>query len=112
VVIVVAHWSPRGRGPGRAALATLASAGAYTLASYLVGYMPLSASLVIAFGIAAALQFKALGHRLWLPVASSTLAPFTFLAPGHTGLMLSSLGLVILGLTIQETAGKDSRYPE
>lgn len=106
LVIVWSHLRATHLGSWRAALATLSVAGAYTLASYLVGYMPLNASLLIAFGIAGYLQFKALGPRLWLPVASSTLAPFTFLAPGHTGLMLSSLGLVILGLTIQETRRK------
>lgn len=107
LVVVWSHLRSTRTGAWRAALATLAAAGAYSLASYLVGYMSLTGSLLIAFGVAAWFQYKALGRRLWIPVVSSTLAPFTFLAPGHTGLMLSSLGLAVLGLAIHETTRRD-----
>ena len=107
LVVVWARLRGTRTGAWRATLASLAVAGAYSLASYLVGYMPLAASLVVAFGVAGWLQFKALGRRLWIPVATSTLAPFTFLAPGDTGLMLSSLGLLVLGLAIHETGQRD-----
>jgi hypothetical protein len=107
LIVVWARLRSTRTGAWRAALATLSSAGAFTLASYLVGYMSLAGSLLIAFGVAGWFQYRALGQRLWIPVASSSLAPFTFLAPGHTGLMLSCLGLTVLGLAIHETTRRD-----
>lgn len=107
LVVVWMHLRNTRTGAWRAALATLAAAGAYSLAAYLIGYLNLTLSLLIAFGVAGYLQYRALGRRLWIPVLSSTVAPFTFLAPGHTGLMLSSLGLVVLGLAIHETGRRD-----
>lgn len=107
LVVVWMHLRATRTGAWRAALATLAAAGAYSLAAYLIGYLNFTLSLLIAFGVAGWLQYRALGRRLWIPVVSSTLAPFTFLAPGHTGLMLSSLGLAVLGLAIHETTQRE-----
>jgi len=111
LILVFARLRCSRTGAWRAALATLAALGAYSLAAYLVGYLSLATSLCLAFGIGAWLQYQALGRRLWIPVASSSLAPFTFLAPGHTGLMLSGLGLVVLGLAIHETGEREDLLP-
>lgn len=96
-------------GPWRTALASLATCGAYALASYLVGYLPLALSLLVAFSLAGWLQWQTLGQSLWIVVAAASLAPFTFLAPGHTGLMLTSLGLLVLTLAVRETCRREDR---
>jgi hypothetical protein len=87
----------------RTCLGCLACCGGYTLASYLVGYVPLLLALSLSFGISAGLCAQALGRELWLPIVASTLAPFCFLLAGNTGLLLTSLGLVTLALIIVQT---------
>ena len=94
-------------GPWRTALATLATCGGYALASYLVGYLPLTLSLLLAFSLAGWLQWQTLGQSLWIVVLAASLAPFAFLAPGHTGLMLTTLGLLVLTLAVRETCRRE-----
>lgn len=104
--LLVLTWARLNRssaGAWRATLAVLASSAAYTLASYLVGYLPLATSLALAFGAASWLQWRVLQRPLWVPIAVANLAPFSFLAVGHTGLLLSLLGLAALSLTVQRT---------
>lgn len=94
-------------GPWRTALATLSSGGAFALASYLVGYLPLWLSLLVAFSLAGWLQWQALGRGLWIVVVAASVAPFAFLAPGHTGLLLTTLGLWVLTLAVRETCRRE-----
>ncbi len=108
LTLVWSYLRYRRVGPWRSALASLATCGAYALASYLVGYLPLWLSLVVAFALAGWLQWQTLGRSLWIVVAVASLAPFTFLAPGHTGLMLTSLGLLVLTLAVRETCRRDA----
>lgn len=103
LVVVWARLQHTGTSPWRATLASLALCGGFTLASYLIGYVPLWLAVSIAFALAAGLQWQALERRLPVPVVAATLAPFTFLASGDTGLLLTSLGLVVLWLTIRQT---------
>ena len=107
--LLVLTWSRLSRCPSnawQATLAILASATAYTLASYLVGYLPLTSSLLLAFGAATWLQWRVLRRPLWVPIAVANLSPFAFLAVGHTGLLLSLLGLAALTLTVQRTVSE------
>lgn len=107
LTLVWSYLRYRRVGPWRTALASLATCGAYALASYLVGYLPLALSLLIAFALAGWLQWQTLGQSLWIVVMAASLAPFTFLAPGHTGLMLTSLGLLVLVLAVRETCRRE-----
>lgn len=111
LLVLTLVWSSlrfRRVGPWRTALATLASCGGYALASYLVGYLPLTVSLLLAFSLAGWLQWQALGQALWMVVLAASLAPFAFLAPGHTGLMLTGLGLLVLTLAVRETCRREN----
>ena len=45
-----------------------------------------------------------MGRRQALPIAVTAVAPFTFLAIGNTGLLLTILGLATLAMVIRETA--------
>jgi hypothetical protein len=103
LVVVWARLLHTGTSPWRTTLATLSLCGGFTLASYLISYVPLAAALLIAFGITALLQWQALDRRLPVPIVAGTVVPFTFLAAGHTGLLLTSVGLVVLWLTIRQT---------
>ncbi|MBN9415416.1 hypothetical protein ABS71_22570 [bacterium SCN 62-11] len=96
-------------GPWRTALASLATCGAFALASYLVGYLPLWLSLLLAFALAGWLQWQTLGRSLWIVVLAAGVAPLTFLAPGHTGLLLTTLGLGVLTLAVRETCRREDR---
>lgn len=107
LTLVWSYLRYRRVGPWRTALASLATCGAYALSSYLVGYLPLSLSLLIAFSLAGWLQWQTLGQSLWIVVVATSLAPFTFLAPGHTGLMLTTLGLLVLTLAVRETCRRE-----
>ncbi|MFN8612279.1 MAG: hypothetical protein U0931_32335 [Vulcanimicrobiota bacterium] len=107
LTLVWSYLRYRQVGPWRATLASLASFGAYALASYLVGYLPLSISLLLAFSLAGWLQWQTLGQSLWIVVVAASIAPFAFLAPGHTGLILTSLGLLVLSLAVKETCGRE-----
>jgi hypothetical protein len=107
LILVWSYLRYRRVGPWRAALASLASCGAYALASYLVGYLPLTLSLLLAFSLAGWLQWQTLGQSLWIVVLAASIAPFAFLAPGHTGLMLTSLGLLVLTLAVRETCRRE-----
>lgn len=89
--------------PWMLTLATLTLCAGYTLASYLISYVPLPLALLVAFALTGALQGRALGSRLRFPILAGALAPFAFLLPGHTGLLLTSLALVTLWLTIRQT---------
>lgn len=115
MVVVWAKLRPGPRGemgttPWRAVLACLSACAGYTLASYLIGYMHVTLALLLGFATSAGLQYKALGDRLLLPIYVGTLAPFAFLAAGHTGLLLTVLGVCSLALTITETAHRRERY--
>ena len=107
LTLVWSYLRYRRVGPWRAALASLASCGAYALASYLVGYLPLTLSLLLAFSLSGWLQWQTLGQSLWIVVLAASIAPFAFLAPGHTGLMLTSLGLLVLTLAVRETCRRE-----
>lgn len=90
-------------GPWRTSLSCLAGCGGYALVSYLVSYLPLAASLLLAFALVVYLQRKALGSSHRLPIGAAAVAPFTFLWPGNTGLLLTLLGMAILARAIHET---------
>ncbi|MBS2036388.1 hypothetical protein JST97_15465 [bacterium] len=111
LILVWSYLRYRRVGPWRAALASLASCGGYALASYLVGYLPLTLSLLLAFCLAGWLQWQTLGQSLWVVVLAASIAPFAFLAPGHTGLMLTSLGLLVLTLAVRETCRREEPLP-
>lgn len=103
LIVVWARLQHTGTSPWRTTLASLACCGGFTLASYLISYVPLLLALVVAFGVASVLQWQALDRRLPVPIVAGTVAPFTFLASGHTGVLLTSVGLVVLWLTIRQT---------
>lgn len=89
--------------PWTAILAGLTYCAAFALTSYLLSYVPLLAAIAIAFALAALLQLYALGRPLWIPVAICAIVPLAFLPAGHTGLLLSLLGMATLAITIRET---------
>ena len=89
--------------PWKLTLVLLASCGGYTLTSYLISYLPVEIALGVAFILSARLQTLALQGELRIPIALNVLAPFCFLWPGHTGLLLTGLGLIGLWLTIRQS---------
>jgi len=106
VVVLTVVWARLRRtdtSPWATCLVSLATCAGFLLTSYLLSYVPLGLALVVSGALIARLQWVLLGTRLWVPVAAGTLAPLTFLAAGHTGLLLSLLALAVLALTVRET---------
>ncbi len=91
-------------GPWKLTLLLLASCAGYTLNSYLISYLPVEVALGVAFVLSARLQTLALDGHLRIPIALNVVAPFCFLWPGHTGLLLTGLGMLALWLTIRQGA--------
>ncbi len=106
VVVLTVVWARlrrTGTTPWATCLVSLAACAGFCLTSYLLSYVPLVVALVLAGGATAWLQWQLLGGRLWVPVVAGGLAPLTFLAAGHTGLLLSVLAMGVLALTVRET---------
>lgn len=106
VVVLTVVWARLRRTrttPWATCLASLATCAGFCLTSYLLSYLPMALALVLSGALIARLQWALLGTRLWVPVAAGTLAPLTFLAAGHTGLLLSLLAVGVLALTVRET---------
>ncbi|MBI3930158.1 MAG: hypothetical protein HY319_31770 [Armatimonadetes bacterium] len=87
-------------------IAAAAFGASFLLVSYLVPYLPFPWALLLGLLPGAALALAALGREGWVPTGVFLIAVLTFYSIGNTGLAVSLLSLVALGLLIAKSRAR------
>jgi hypothetical protein len=96
--VFAALWG-RGRGlhllPGAAALAVVGLTLGSVLGGMLLNYLPVFVAAPLGAVVGAALALRAAGRGWWPPVVLAGAAPLVVLVPGHAGVLLAGVGIVV-----------------